>query len=49
MNIKIGMIVKKKNNYFKINREKFLLELNKLDIINNLYKEKNFRVICKNN
>ncbi len=38
---------KKNDNYFKINREKFLLELNKLDIIYNLYKQKNLELFVK--
>ena len=39
---------KKINDYhFQINEEKFLIELNKLDILYNLYKKKNFNLLIK--
>jgi hypothetical protein len=39
---------KKINDYdFQINKDKFLLELKKLDIIHNLYKQKNFNLLTK--
>ena len=48
MNIKIGITDKKINDQdFQINKDKFLLELNRLDIIYNLYKQKNFNLFIK--